>query len=476
MAPSYAALLRPPYRALLITALGATFLGAVDALMVVTALPTAAQEIGGVDRIALAVGASMVTIVMTLPVAGSVIDRYGVGRSFGIACVLFIVANVLGGVAGSMEMVAFARAILGLGAGFMFAVPLGLFALYVPDDLRPRAFGLNAAMWGVAAIIGPALGAALTGTLGWRWVFWINLPMIAAIAWSAWTAMRAHPQRPAEPEHRPLNLIGPVLLGLSVAPLLASEHWIVPLAIVPAVLFFFHERSTASPVFTHRRISLAANVAAFSAGAAFLGAEVYLPVQLQVGLGEPIWVVGSALVLATIGWTTGSMSAARLGVGFGEQIFWGTTIVFAGTLVMAVPAGGPVVPILAYGVAGLGMGVASPALFTAVLADKREGREGQATSSIPLARQAGAGLGTAIAGLVFESSLSESTIRAAEKAGAHVPAVVPGARHTYVAAAALGAIGVIASRWLRDDREPAVLPAREVPVGSGTSGTRARGS
>ena len=196
MAPSYAALLRPPYRALLITALGATFLGAVDALMVVTALPTAAQEIGGVDRIALAVGASMVTIVMTLPVAGSVIDRYGVARSFGIACVLFAVANVLGGLAGSMEMVAVARAILGLGAGFMFAVPLGLFALYVPDDLRPRAFGLNAAMWGVAAIIGPALGAALTGTLGWRWVFWINLPMIVAIAWSARLAMRAHPERP----------------------------------------------------------------------------------------------------------------------------------------------------------------------------------------------------------------------------------------------------------------------------------------
>jgi MFS family permease len=465
VAPSYAALLRPPYRALLITALGATFLGAVDALMVVTALPTAAQEIGGVDRIALAVGASMVTIVMTLPVAGSVIDRYGVARSFGIACVIFAVANVLGGIAGSMEMVAFARAILGLGAGFMFAVPLGLFALYVPDDLRPRAFGLNAAMWGVAAIIGPALGALLTGTLGWRWVFWINLPMIAAIAWSAWVAMSSHPPRQtqSDAEPRPLNIVGPVLLGLSVAPLLASDRRLAPLAVVPAVLFLFHERSTQSPVFTHRRISLAANVAAFSAGAAFLGAEVYLPVQLQVGLGEPIWVVGSALVLATIGWTTGSMSAARLGVGFGEQVFWGTTIVFAGTLAMAVPVGGPVLPILAYGVAGLGMGIASPALFTAVLADKQEGREGQATSSIPLARQAGAGLGTAIAGLVFESSLSESTVRAAERAGAHVPAVVPGARHTYVAAAALGAIGVIACRWLRDEREPvAAEPQREV--------------
>src|SRR5690242_15073627 len=239
---------------MMVAALGATFLGSLDALMVVTALPSAAQDIGGVDLISLAVGATMVTIVMTLPLAGALIDRYGVARSFAIACVLFSAANVLGGVAPSMPVVAVSRGVLGLGAGFMFAVPLGLFALYVPDELRPRAFGLNAAMWGVAAIIGPALGAALTGTLGWRWVFWINLPMIAAIAWSAWLAMREHPARPVVPEHRPLNLVGPVLLGLSVAPLLASERWIAPLAIVPAVLFVFQERRTRSPVFTHRRI------------------------------------------------------------------------------------------------------------------------------------------------------------------------------------------------------------------------------
>ena len=433
----------------MVAALGATFLGSLDALMVVTALPSAAQDIGGVGLISIAIGAAMVTIVMTLPLAGGMIDRYGAARSFAIACILFAVANVLGGLAGSMEMVAVARAILGLGAGFMFAVPLGLFALYVPDDLRPRAFGLNAAMWGVAAIIGPALGAALTGTLGWRWVFWINLPMIAAIAWSAWTAMRAHPQRPAEPEHRPLNLIGPVLLGLSVAPLLASEHWIVPLAIVPAVLFFFHERSTASPVFTHRRISLAANVAAFSAGAAFLGAEVYLPLQIQVGFGESIAVVALALVLATIGWTAGSMGAARFDAAPGDQILLGSSIVFVSVLAMALPFGGALMPVLGYGLSGIGMGIASPALFGAVLNDGERGREGRSTSSVPLSRQVGAGLGTAIAGIVFAISLSDAAIRASERDGAHVAAVVPAARHTYLAAALLGAIAVIACHWLR---------------------------
>ncbi|MGZ4431555.1 MAG: MFS transporter, partial [Gaiellales bacterium] len=97
MTPSYAALFRPPYRALMVSALGATFLGSLDALMVVTALPSAAQDIGGVGLIALTVGAAMVTIAMTLPVAGAVIDRYGATRSFAIACALFTLANVLGG-------------------------------------------------------------------------------------------------------------------------------------------------------------------------------------------------------------------------------------------------------------------------------------------------------------------------------------------------------------------------------------------
>ena len=224
MSPSYAALFRSPYRAMMVAALGATFLGSLDALMVVTALPSAAQDIGGVDLISLAVGATMVTIVMTLPLAGALIDRYGVARSFAIACVLFSAANVLGGLAPSMPVVALSRGVLGLGAGFMFAVPLGLFALYVPNELRPRAFGLNAAMWGVSALIGPALGAALTGSVGWRWVFWVNLPLIAIVAWAARLALQSHPAREPKHDAQPLNMVGPVLLGTTVLFLLVAAR------------------------------------------------------------------------------------------------------------------------------------------------------------------------------------------------------------------------------------------------------------
>ena len=76
--PSYAALFRN-HGALMVAALGATFLGSLDALMVTTALPTAAQDIGGVGLIAVTVGAYTVAVAMTFPVAGAVIDREGVG-------------------------------------------------------------------------------------------------------------------------------------------------------------------------------------------------------------------------------------------------------------------------------------------------------------------------------------------------------------------------------------------------------------
>jgi MFS family permease len=470
--PSYAALFRSPYRALMVAALGATFLGSLDALMVTTALPTAAQDIGGVGLIAITVGATTVTVAMTFPVAGAVIDRHGVGRSFAIACILFTTANVIGGLAPSMTVIAASRAILGAGAGFMFAVPLGLFAISVPDSLRPRAFGINAAMWGVSALIGPALGAILTGTVGWRWVFWINLPMIAIVAWAGRLALRRRDPRPAAAgPHKPMNLIGPGLLGLLVALLLGLARPGVPrpllgaAAAVAACAFVWYERRSTVPIFIHTANSIAANASAFAAGAAFLGAETYLPLQLQVGFGHGVAVVGLALLLCTFAWTIGSMGAARFSAPARVQITLGSALTFAGALAMATPDAGAVLPVAAYAVAGLGMGIASPALFAAVLSDGTAGQEGRSTSSIPLARQVGSGVGAAVAGIVFAATLSAAQVSAAQHQGAHVPEVVHAARLTYVAVAAIGALGVVACRWLRPGPAPTpAIEATQIPA------------
>ena len=125
----------------MVAALGATFLGSLDALMVTTALPTAAEDIGGVGLIAATVGATSVTVAITFPIAGAVIDRSGAGVSFAIACIAVCVANVVGGLATTMPVVTLSRAILGLGAGFMFAVPLALFAIRVPTPCGHARLG-----------------------------------------------------------------------------------------------------------------------------------------------------------------------------------------------------------------------------------------------------------------------------------------------------------------------------------------------
>ena len=98
------------------------------------------------------------------------------------------------------------------------------------------------------------------------------------------------------------------------------------------------------------------------------------------------------------------------------------------------------------------MGIASPALFAAVLADKVEGREGQATSTIPLTRQIGSGVGAAVAGIVFAGhalGAPDLGVGACRRLRARVVDTV---RLTYVAVAAVGLVGVVATRWLYDDR------------------------
>ena len=184
-----------------------------------------------------------------------------------------------------------------------------------------------------------------------------------------------------------------------------------------------------------------------------MGAETYLPLQLQVGFGHSVaWLgcagAGDAGLDDRLD-DSGQGRRRRQRPGPGRH-----RAGRAGTLVMAIPA---VVRSrsLAYAFAGLGMGIVSPALFAVVLEDG-DGPRGQSTSSIPLSRQVGAGLGTAVAGIVFLASLSDQAIQAAEKKGAHVPAVVPAARHTYIAAALLSAVGLVACHWLRREQRESV--------------------
>ena len=169
----------PATRAIVLAGLFASFLASFDLLIVVSALPSAARDVGDIDNYALAAGAYSVASVVGMPLAGAVNDRIGPLRTLLVGSGVFFVGTVVGGTATSMDQIAAGRLLQGFGGGFLLSVPLVIWTAYLPRHLERYGFAVNAAVWAISAVIGPPVGALLVALVDWRAVFWVNLPLLA---------------------------------------------------------------------------------------------------------------------------------------------------------------------------------------------------------------------------------------------------------------------------------------------------------
>jgi MFS family permease len=443
--PSYRALLAPELRALVLGGLGASFLASLDLLLVVTALPSAARDLGGIGGYAFAAAAYAVAQVTGQPIGGALSDRTGPWRTLVVGSIVFAAGTALGGSANSLELVAVARLVQGFGGGLLLSVPPVLWTLYVPARLQPHAFGLNAAVWGISALIGPPLGSLLTGTLGWRFVFWVNLPALALMLSLGYLGLRG--RRPPAARDTPFALLGPALLGLTVLALL-TRPW---LALPAGIGFAISEWRTTLPVVPRTASGRAVCAIALANGCTFLGMEAFVPLDLQSGIGWSVFWASMPLVSAALGWTSGSLIAARVRRSLRTQILSGCTLVGVGGLVSALPGGGGLPVALGYTLSGLGMGFASPALFVAVLGD-RPGAEGRETAAPPVARNVGSTIGIALGGALLVRVSAHGTLQQAEHGIAPLSSLHWAARITYLLLGAVSLAVLPAARWLRRER------------------------
>ncbi len=293
--PSYRELLAPDLRALVLGGLGASFLASLDLLLVVTALPSAARDLGGIGGYAFAAAAYAVAQVTGQPIGGALSDRAGPWRTLLVGSAAFAVGTAIGGSASSLEMIAVARLVQGFGGGLLLSVPPVLWTLYVPPRLQPHAFGLNSAVWGISALIGPPIGALLTGTLGWRFVFWVNLPALALMLTLGYLGLRG--RRPPASHDTPFALLGPALLGLTVLALLTR-----PLARDPGGHRVRDQRVAHAPArrAAHARGGGRPARVALANGCTFLGMEAFLPLDLQSGVGWSVFWASTPLVTASL--------------------------------------------------------------------------------------------------------------------------------------------------------------------------------
>src|SRR5215213_812212 len=295
-----------------------TFLAALDATVVGTAMPTVIGELGGLELYPWAYASYLLASTLTGPAFGKLADTYGRKPVYLAGIFLFLLGSVLAGTSQSMAALIFFRTIQGLGAGAVQPVAITIVGDIFELEARARIQGLFGAVWGISAVVGPAAGGFLTDLISWRWVFYVNVPF--GIIAAGLVAVL-------------LALLGGGGAGeLSVATL---GLFIGGLAVL--ALFVLVERRAEDPVvpldlFSERIIAVSAlgNVAM---GGVLLGVSVYVPLFVQGALGGTAITAGAAVASLSIGWPVGSFVGGRLLLltGYRTTLLLGSALIALGS-------------------------------------------------------------------------------------------------------------------------------------------------
>jgi len=162
----------------------AILLASLDGMIFNTALPTIVGQLHGIARMSWVPTACLLTTAITMPVYGKLGDLAGRKWLFVAALALFLSGSVLGGLAGSMPMLIAARAWQGLGSGGLIVLAQAIIADVVPPRERGRYMAVVGSVFIFSSVAGPLLGGWFATTIGWRWAFWMNVP-IALLAITA---------------------------------------------------------------------------------------------------------------------------------------------------------------------------------------------------------------------------------------------------------------------------------------------------
>ena len=410
----------------LFTALAlALLLSELDQSVFATALPTVVGELGGVQDMLWVNTVYMLTGTVTLPLYGHLSDRYGRRPLLVSGLLVFLAGSVLGGLAGDMGTLITARAVQGLGAGGMIILVQAVVADLVPARDRAPYLSAIGAVFAVSALAGPLVGGWLTDGLGWRWAFWLNLP-VGGLALLAVVLLLHEPPR-SRPTGR-ADVGGASTLALTVAAAVLLVSWggtrsawgsppVLALAgasVVGAVLFVVAERRAAAPIiplglFADRTFT-AAVVAGSVLAVAMFGTVGYLPTYLQMVTGLTPTGAGLAMLTLVAGLALSTVGAAQLVRRTGR--YRTLPLVGAGltATALALLAGlTPTTPLWRTGgylfLLGLGIGCAWEVLVVAVQNTAPDAVVGTATAVNSFFREIGVLLGSAVVGALFTARL-----------------------------------------------------------------------
>ena len=413
---------------------------AIDSTILATAVPAIVDDLGGFAQFPWLFSIYLLAQAVCVPIFAKFSDMIGRKPVMLAGVALFVIGSILCGLAWSMPALIAFRAIQGLGAGAVQPTAMTIIGDVYSVAERAKVQGYVASVWALSSVVGPTLGGIFVDFLDWRLIFFVNVPLGAVAAWVLYRRFSENVQH----KQHTIDYTGAVLLtvGTSLLVLGLLEGGVVwdwlslpSIAVlttgVAAVLAFaLVERRAAEPIIPpwvfRSRLLNTTNLASLAVGVVLIGLTSYIPLYVQVVLGQTALVAGFALAALTLGWPIAASNAGRiyLSIGFRRTALIGCAILLGGAALLVLLSPDDSVWSVAGTcfVIGLGMGlVASPTLIAAQAAVEWDVR-GVVTGTNMFARSMGSALGIAVFGALANASLARSGGGTVSTTAAGIPA------------------------------------------------------
>jgi MFS family permease len=388
----------------------AVTLVAFEALAIATVLPVVSRHLGDLRLYGWVFSAFLLSSLIGIVTAGTLADRVPLGRPLLAGLALFAAGLVVGGIAPDMPVLVAGRAVQGLGAGAVPAAAYVAISRCYPTACRPRMFAVLSTAWVVPGLIGPAIASLVATAMGWRWVFLGLLPLVIVAGMLVVLALK-HVPSPAHAEGAAvpyLPVLG-VVAGAGLALVSVSSGDLFAIAggtIAGGSLLAVSLRRLTPPGTLIARRGLPATI--LSRGlltCCFFAGDAYVPYAIVTVRHSPTALAALVLTASTMAWTAGSWVQARCIARFGPRrlVRSGQCLVLGGLGLMCValvPSVPPELGVLAWALAGAGMGVAYAPLSVTTLDRAAVGEEGRVTSGLQLCDVLGQAVGTGVAGAI----------------------------------------------------------------------------
>ncbi len=393
-----------------------------------TALPTIVGALDGADHIMWVITAYLLSSTIMMPILGRLSDQ--LGRKFVLLAAIFVftAGSLLGAVAWDMNVLIVSRVIQGLGGGGLMVLSQAAIADVVPVRDRGKYMGFLGAAFAFSSVVGPLLGGWFTEGPGWRWTFWINVPL-GALAFIVTAIMLTNP--PKNKEKSTQDYLGMALLaGTTTAIVLMCTwgghqyDWLSPqiiglgvLSLLGAAAFVLAERRAVEPIipmslFKDRNFNLT-TIGAIVLGIAMFGSISYMPTYLQMSMGVSATSAGLMMISMMGGLLVTSIGTGIIISRTGRYRIYpivGAILMMAGLFLLSTLEVESPRPLVEFYLAilGIGVGLGMQVLTLIVQNSFPHALVGTATAANNYFRQVGATLGSAVVGSVFTSRLIAS--------------------------------------------------------------------